>query len=147
MKTLNYLFFTLALFMFSGTVNAQDEEMKPKKYDNPEWYYVVYIDYETGKFQKAMDIVENYYMKATKSANLPGPYMVMEMNSGEYDLMVVWKLKDGLDSMNWEISPDDIKWRQAFTKLVGDKEKADKIHEEYQSYVRSSIGQLARKKW
>ena len=86
-------------------------------------------------------------MKAGKAANLPGPEMVLEMNSGEYDLMVVWKMKDGIEDMNWEVSPNDVKWYNSFLNVVGSKEKADEIDAEYQACIRSSKGELARKKW
>ena len=38
------------------------EEQKPKKYENAEWYRVVYVKYHSGKRAEATKIIKDYYL-------------------------------------------------------------------------------------
>lgn len=142
MKTIKILCASICLVFVSQGLNAQ--EMTAKKYDDPQWYNVVHIDYKAGNYNKARKIVADYFMKASENAGTPGPVMVLELNSGKYDIMAVWHMKEGIESMNWDISPDNIKWRNALNELAGSPEKAGEILKEYQSYIASSSNEIAR---
>ncbi len=138
--------FTVLAFLFCfHSISAQEEEMKPKKYDNPEYYVITYLKFDTGKAQQAKKIVQEYFAPAGEKAGLPGPSMMLDLVTGEWDMMIAWQLKEGLEAMNWEISPDDVKWGKAFHELAGSPEKAEEINKEWQSYISSSKTQLARR--
>ena len=110
MKRATQLLATILMIVFTTSLSAQD--MKPKKYDNPQWYHIVYIDYEAGTMAKAKQIIDDYYAKASEKSGTPGPVLALEMNTGEYDMMIVWHLTEGLDELNWEITANNIKWQK-----------------------------------
>ena len=143
MKRATQLLATILMIVFTTSLSAQD--MKPKKYDNPQWYHIVYIDYEAGTMAKAKQIIDDYYAKASEKSGTPGPVLALEMNTGEYDMMIVWHLTEGLDELNWEITANNIKWQKEFVKLAGSEEKAKEIRKEYLNYIKGSKTELARK--
>lgn len=137
------LLITMATLMVTAVATAQDNP-EPKKFDNPEWKRVVLVDYHPGKTGKAMEIIKNYYKKTDAKIGSSGPDMELMLYSGEYDFMLIWSMEDGLEEMNWEVSPRGIEWQKAFEELAGGKEEAQKIRDDYSSYVRSSTSYLTR---
>ncbi len=145
MKTMISLMASFAfLVICSINLQAQEEAPKAKKYDNPEWKRVVYVDYHSGKMGKAMGIINDYYRKAAKKAGTPMPSMTAVMETGEYDLMIIWDMQDGVEDLNWDISPGNIKWRTALIEVCGGKEKADEIMAEYSACISSGKSELIR---
>ncbi len=134
----------LAVCVLFGMQDLQGQEMTAKKYENPQWYNVVYVDYKPGTYNKAMSIITDYFMKASEQAGTPQPVMAFELNSGSYDNMMVWHMKDGIESMNWDVSPDNIKWRAALNEIAGSAEKAGELLKDYQSCIASSSNTIAR---
>ena len=141
MRNLSITFAIIFSFLcFSLQAQEESEEMKPKKLENPEWYYVSKVKFKSGHYTRAKEILKDYYIKASKK-NLPK--MVFEFYSGPYDMMIVWEMKEGLTEFEWETSPDDIAFYTELIKLTGSKEEADKIAKEFQELVTTSDGQLA----
>ena len=134
---------TGVLIFVSVSVSAQEERVA-KKYDNPEWKNVFLIDYKSGKMERAREIIREYYAPATEKAGTSGPQMVMVLHSGEYDLMVIWAMEGGIEDMNWDINPNNIKWRNALIEIAGGKEEARKIMDEYSSCINRSTNYIAR---
>lgn len=142
MRTTLFIFASALFFICSvSDLSAQEA----KKYDNPQWQNVVFVNYYPGKTGKAREIIDNYYKKAAAKAGTPTPALELSMTTGEYDYMLIWDIQGGIEALNWEISPNNIKWRQALNEIAGGKEKADAIIAEYQSYVQNGKNQLARK--
>ncbi|THD65732.1 hypothetical protein E7Z59_14180 [Robertkochia marina] len=137
----------LTCFLFTISGLYAQEEMKAEKYENPQWYWIVKIDFAPGKMNRAKEIIEDYFMKASEDAATPMPKMALDMTSGEYDMLVVWHMKDGIEGMNWKTSPDDVKWFQSMTKIAGSPEKAQEILNEYESYIIGSEADLGRMAW
>ncbi len=141
MRNLSITFAIIFSFLcFSLHAQEESEEMKPKKLDNPEWYYVSKVKFKSGHYNRAKEILKDYYIKASKE-NLPK--MIFEFYSGAYDMMIVWEMKEGLTEFEWETSPDDIAFYTELIKLTGSKEEADKIIKEFQELIDTSDGQLA----
>lgn len=143
MRRIGTLLLVLTFICCLQNVSAQ--EMSAKKYDNPQWYVIEYLDFYSGKADDAKKIIEDYFVPADEDAGVPGPLMELNMVSGQWDYMVVWHLDEGVESLDWEVSPNSIKWRQAFEKKAGSKEKAQEIRDEFSSYIRSSKSELARR--
>jgi hypothetical protein len=145
MKTMISLLATAAFVLIcSFNLQAQEEVPKAKKYDNPEWKRVVYVDYHNGKMGTAMKIIKKYYSPAGEKAGTPAPSLMAIMETGEYDLMIVWDMQDGVESLNWDISPNNIKWAKALEEVAGSKEKAQELRDKYSACVRSSTSELVR---
>ncbi len=71
--------------------------------------------------------------------------MELDLLFSEWDHVVVFPMKDGLEDFEWKTSPGDVAWVKAFNKRVGGEEKGKKIFEEFSSYIKESKSQLARK--
>lgn len=141
MKSLS--FFLTALFTIFFL--TQTEAQEAKKYDNPEWYSFVYVDYHPGMMGEARDIIDNYFKKAGEKAGTPGPVMEISLAAGEYDMLIVWEMADGVEGMNWQTSPNQAKWRAALNEVAGGEEKANEIIKQYQKCIRSSSSNMGRK--
>jgi hypothetical protein len=64
------------------------------------------------------------------------------MMTGEWDMMVLWEMD--VSDLEWEVSPDGLKWYQAFIEIAGGEEKANEIEEEFGTLVARSSSQMAR---
>lgn len=141
MKRLSFVLTALLTFCFISSGFSQEA----KKYDNPEWYNFVYVDYHPGMMGEARDIIDNYFKKASAQAGTPTPVMEISLAAGEYDMLVVWKMEEGVESLNWQTSPSQAKWRKAMDELAGGTEEAQKIMEKYRKCVRASSSNMGRK--
>lgn len=131
----------MVLFLCSPIlVSAQTQ---PKKYDNPQWKRITYTDYKPGKSDRAREIINNYHLKASLKTG-GGPEMVLEMSSGEWDVMSVWGMKGGISDMDWQTSPGNIAWRNAMNELAGGADKAQAIIDELNSLVDRSTTHIGR---
>jgi hypothetical protein len=117
---------------------------KPKKFDNPQWKEIVFIDFHPGKNERAMTLIKDYFLKATKKGGLQDPEMMLDMVSGEWDLMLIWRMKGGVEDLNWETSPDNIAWMKALGEVAGGADKAKALLDEYLSLINRTSTQLAR---
>ena len=135
--------FSFVLMAMPSMTNAQDT-MSPKKYVNPQWKRVVMIDYKPGKNARAREIIMEYFVKANEKSGVPGPSLVVEFQTGSWDTMAVWDMQEGVESMNWDVSPDNIKWFKALSEICGGDDKARAIQEEYSSCVARSSSEIGR---
>lgn len=133
----------LLLFFFSPIINAQ--ETGPKKYENPEWFEIVQVKYKPGKKQKAKELIKEHFMATGREAGLPGPHMILDLVSGQWDMVYIWKLEEGIATLDYELSPEGAKFQEAFLKKVGSKERAEEIWNEYYSYVQDWNVEFAQK--
>lgn len=141
MRSLSLLLAAMATVFVFTTAEAQE----PEKYENPEWYSFVYVDYHPGMTGEARDIINNYFKKASDMAGTPKPVMEISLATGEYDMLIVWKMDGGVEGMNWKTSPNQIKWRQAMNEVAGGEEKANELMAKYRNCIRSSTSNMGRK--
>lgn len=121
---------------------AQAEEGKRYE-DSAKWKSVVKVNYKPGKRDEALGIIRDYYVKASIKAGTLRPESVLEMHTGDYDLLIIWHMKGGITDMTWEKSPDNIKWRAALNELAGSKEKAQEILTQYINCVETTENDIA----
>lgn len=132
----------IAITLFSvGQVYGQDMP-EAHKMENTTWHNVVLVKFEAGKSDEAMDIIYNHFDKAGEKAGLPGPAKIMEMQTGEWDLMLVWNM-DSPAEMEWEVSPEGEKFLSALSEQEGGWEKAQELFEKYESMIDNSTSYLA----
>ncbi|TLU65123.1 hypothetical protein FE810_09355 [Thalassotalea litorea] len=129
-----------AALLMVNTASAEDG----KRYeDSVKWKNVVKITYKIGKRDDALKIIKDYYQVASKKAKTPMPEMVMEMHTGDYDLLVIWHMQNGIEDMTWETNPDSVAWRKALNDVAGSEEKAQEILDEYVSYIAHAENEIA----
>ncbi|MEW6998051.1 hypothetical protein AADZ86_10135 [Colwelliaceae bacterium BS250] len=132
-----------ALALFSVSSLSYSEEAG-KRYDaSASWKSVVKINFKPGKTNDALKIIKDYYKPATVKAKTSGPETIMEMHTGDYDLLVVWGMPGGISDMTWENHPDNKLWRDALNEIAGGEEKAQAIMDEYLSYIDNAESDIA----
>ena len=89
----------LLVILINPECAFSQDEMKAKKYENPKWVRVVKIDYKSGKYNRAREIIDNYYVKANEKSGVKGPSMVVELHTGGWDIMAVWEMDEGIESI------------------------------------------------
>lgn len=114
---------------------AQAQNETGKKYNDPQWKRISLTSYKSGQLARAKEIIQNYHGKASEKAGTPRPAMIIDLVSGDWDVMTVWDMPEGLEEFNWETSPRDIKWRKAFNEIAGGADKATAILNEYSSLI------------
>ncbi|NMM48566.1 hypothetical protein [Marinigracilibium pacificum] len=145
LTTLSAAFLIICLLIPSKIV-AQ-EEMQQKKLDNVTWKEVVYIDFKPGMMGQALEIIEKYFRKASTMANTSFPDQMIEMRTGPWDMVLVWTMKGGIEDMNWDVSPDNIKWRKALNKIAEEEGKTgDEVWNNYMSMVARSSSNIGMSK-
>ena len=133
------------IVLFSSLISANSRaQMQAKKYDNPKWKSITFIQFKEGKMDRAKEIISNYFEKAAAKAGTPTPSMVSELVTGEWNMMVVWDMKGGLDALNWQTSPDDVKWMTAMNEIAGSPDKAKAILDEWSSLIVRTNSYLGR---
>src|SRR5215471_9447944 len=127
---------SVLIVLFSSlTSTSAHAQMDAKKYDNPKWKSIVFIQFKEGKMDRAREIITNYFVKAAEKAATPQPSLATELVTGEWNMMIVWDMKGGLDEMNWQTSPDDVKWMTAMGEVAGGADKAKAILDEWSSLI------------
>ncbi len=143
MKTIKSLLLVAVFLCAIPYVSAQD--MEAKKFEDAKWYEIVYVDYKGGKTGDAREIIEKYFKEAGSIASTTPPIMEFALYSGEYDYVYIWELQEGLETLNWDISPDNVKWWKAMIEVSGSEEEAERIQNEYSDMVARSKSELVRK--
>ena len=141
LKTRSILGIFLALFL-AAPVLAQDN-MEPKKLEDPQWRSVIMIKFHSGKMGRAMELVDEF-QKVTEKAGTPSPELAVRMATGEWDMMVIWRMEGGISDMDWDTSPNNIKWRKAAIEHFGSEEKMKAAWAEYRSLIMESERDIAR---
>jgi hypothetical protein len=125
----------LALMVIWTSQNLAAQEMQAKKHENTNWYAVAFIKFNPGQKEAAINLIDNYFVKADEKAGTSPPVFAMNMATGEYDYVLGWKMSGGIQDMDWEMSPDDVKWFGAMTEITGGPDKAQEKMKEFYSYV------------
>lgn len=135
----------LVLLLFLYSPNAEGQETGAKKFENPEWFEIVQVKYKPGAKQKAKELIKEHFMATGMEAGIPGPHLILDLVSGEWDMLYIWKLEEGIGTLDYEITPEGAKFREAFLKKVGSQQRAEEIWSEYDSYVQDWKVEFARK--
>ena len=129
-----------SLFLFAASAQAQDDDGGPQKWgDDAVYVQTTVLKFKSGKRERALEIIAEYFMKATEKAGTQGPLMVIHMQSGRWDLAAVWKLQGGTADLEWYRSPRDIKWREALTEIAGGEDEAAAIMKEWSGSIADSM--------
>ncbi len=142
MKTIKSLLLVAVFLCAIPFASAQD--MEAKKYDDPTWVNMVYIKFKPMKKGPALDIVEEYFAKADENAGIDPP-TAYHLATGKYDMLVIWEMPEGVETLNYEMTPDDVKWMEEMAKLAGGQGEAMSKMEEFYSYVEDWETSIARK--
>jgi hypothetical protein len=120
----------LMVIAFPPTAFGQNSssEMKPTKYENVTWYGIEQIALKPGKYSNYMNLIKKYYAPVGKAVG-EMPVMILEHRTGPWDLTIIWRMKDGPESLDWKTSPMDVAFHNEFLKQFG-KDKLMEIQKE-----------------
>lgn len=135
-------FMILMLMLGMGAFVFAQDEMKPMKYEGSTWYEMNYMDLKPGKTSAVKKLIKKYET-ASESAGTPMPHLYWCV-TGKYDLLVVWKMDGGPSDLEWKWQQSGIDWWKAFVKQEGSEEAANKVQEEFDSYIAGSNSQIVR---
>lgn len=142
MKIIRFL--SVVLFLFFSVQQVEAQEVQATKLENPEWVQVNFVKFLPGKREMAEKIIKEYFMKADNQAGNPEPTS-FRMITGDYDYILIWDLPEGLETLNYQVSPEDAKWMNELIKLTGGQEQAGQKMNEFFDYVEVWKTELARK--
>ena len=142
MKTLKNLLPALVFILCFNFTSAQ--ETTAQKLENLKWYTVVLLKYEDGKMEAAQKIINDYFKPSDADMGGGGPVLELDLLFSDWDQLVVFPMEDGIQTLEWKVTPRDIEWRKAFAKRVGSEEKAQQIYKEFESYIKDYKSLLAR---
>ncbi len=131
----------IVLFL-SFQLSAQD--MQAKKHENTNWNVVTFVKFNPGEKDAAVKIIDDNFAKADQNAGISPPVVAIDMATGDYDYIIIWKLKEGVESLNWEMSPDDVKWFGELGKMLGGADKAQSKIQEFYAHVESWKTEIGR---
>ncbi len=132
-----------SLFLFAASAQAQEDEGGPEKWgDDARYVQTWVVKFKAGKRERAMEIVAEYFVKASEKAGTPGPLMTIHMQTGRWDMAVVWELQGGTADLEWYRSPRDIKWYEALKEIAGGEEEAGAIMKEWSGSIADSMSNI-----
>lgn len=134
---------TLVFTLFSAAVANAQGDMQAKKYDNPKWMRIEMMKFKEGKTSRSNEIINNYFLAACQKSNTPAPALV-DIITGDWDLLAIWNMEGGIEEMNWETSPNDVKWMKAINDIAGSDEKAKSIIDEFSSIIERKTSYIGR---
>ena len=140
----NIVAVSTALFLFTVPALAQDEDDSGPITQGEDARYVeaVAIKYKPGKRERAIEIINEYFAPATEKAGTADPMLVLHMQTGRWDVIVIWEMAGGMADLEWYRSPENVQWYGAFIEIAGGEEEAGAIMEEYDSTVADVITEV-----
>lgn len=133
----------LLVFLIAGNLSFA-QEMKAEKYENPQWVTMASIKFKPMKKDAAMEIIHNYFAKADEDAGIDAP-TAYHFVTGKYDMLVVWEMPEGVETLNYRMTPEDAKWMNSMAKIAGGQDKAMAKLDEFMTYVETWDNSIARK--
>jgi hypothetical protein len=136
----------LALLSLLGLGSAAQDTPQASKYSDVKWYEITHVDYHPAKADKALEIVFDHFMPASRAAGIQAPRLLEYATGGEWDLTVIFPMEDGPSELEWELSPDGAKWIAALADQLGGAEEFEKLMADYHSMVRRHETQIVRER-
>jgi len=126
-----------ALLLGSGVSMAQDSDGAVKygqENDDARYVRVTFVSYKPGMAGRAYTILREHYAPAGEAAGLDGP-VTIHFQTGPFDAAYHWRLENGMSDMEWQRSPNQVKFRAAMAELEGSEEAADAVVASYMATV------------
>ena len=50
-------------------------------------------------------------------------------------MILVWNMKESIEEMNWQVSPNDVKWMKGINEITGGSSQTKTIMDEFSSLI------------
>lgn len=137
------IFTLITALLLSTALFARTDKPLPKADNKVGWHSVSMVDYKPGTLEDVKVLIQKF-----ETASLSAGTVLPELywfESGKYDLVLTWKLKDGESDFEGKWSPCGEPWWKALVEQEGSEEAARKLQADYNSLVESSHTTLARR--
>jgi hypothetical protein len=138
-KLITYIF----MLILGTLLYARTAEPTPPNHSGVIWHTITVIDYKPGTVEAAKGVIRKFEA-ASESAGTASP-VIYWFESGKYDMVVTWKLKDEPADHEQGWSHDDVEWWNALVEQEGSLEAATQLHSDYLELIATSITNVARK--
>lgn len=133
--------FGLATTFSSAPALADDHAAETPELAKKDWYEIVHIKFHSGKMREAMEMIEAF-QKVDEALGRDEP-MGFHMEAGEWDMVVVFKMHDGIQQMGWASNPRGAEWNAELARQLGGEDKAREHWQKYLSLVANSRSEIA----
>ena len=137
------IFILIAPLLLCGVLSLHSEDPTPSRKTEVVWHTVTLIDYKPGTIDAAKALIEKFEA-ASETAQCVLPETLW-LESGKYDLVLTWKLKDGPADLQDTWSPEGDTWWKALVAQEGSEEAARKLQTDYNALIANSVTSVARK--
>lgn len=141
MKKLALIAAALAVPMAVGPASAQDDITTQPVVAKKDWYNVVYFDFKPGMTGEAMELIEAFQAVDTKLGR-DGP-IAMRFASGEWDMMVAFKMDGGIAEMGWESNPAGREWDEELARQLGGADAVKAHWKKFNDLIARSKSEIA----
>jgi len=122
------------------TIHAEDPT--PPKSSKVAWHTITMIDFKPGTLDHVKLLIGKFETASLAAGTaVPDTYW---FESGKYDLILTWKLKEEKADFQGKWSPFGDPWWNALVEQEGSEEAAIMLQAEYDSLVASSVTSVAR---
>ncbi len=137
-------FFSLLIILFlgGGLLLAQTDDPLSSTSSDVTWRTVSLVDYKPGKTGAAKEIIRKFE-SASRHSDTPTPH-VYWLETGKYDLIVVWEMQEEPVDASYLWCPDESGWWNTFVTQEGSEEAAQKLQQDYYELIASSVTNVAR---
>lgn len=132
-----------ASLILSALLYAHPDEPIPSNHSEVMWHSITVVDYKPGTVDAAKELIQKFE-QASDRAGTPSP-VIYWFDSGKYDLVVTWELKEGLVDNKESWSPEGAEWWNALVAQEGSEVAAKKLQTTYNDLIASSVTSIARK--
>ena len=123
---------------------AEHHEEGPTIRENADYVNIILVDIKPGKRDRAEEIISDYFEKASEAAGTPQPVLV-HLQTGSWDFLVAWPMKDGPVQLTYTATPEGKKWFAALSEMTGGEEQAQALWDEYQSLIARSTSMIGHR--
>lgn len=108
---------------------------------NKDWYSMVFIKFHEGRAGEAMELIEAF-MAVDEALGRDGP-MGFHMDTGEWDMVVAFKMEGGIAEMGWASNPAGDEWNAELARQLGGEEAAREHWAKYLALVARAENHIA----
>lgn len=130
----------MAILLFPCYLMAQEEQAK--KLENVDWYWIIHLKFKIDKKAEAHEIIKNYWRPIENK--IGREQNVYEFETGDWDLIRVVKMEEGISTMEWELSPMGIEYNKEFLKIAGSEESMNEVRKKWSECLQESKTEIAK---